>query len=184
MLSPVVQELIVKARIVSFADWSPSHTAEVIARFQAADDQKRYLTDQDLAALTNQSTVPAVVLLRDRAAEIVDQARVGVLQQFPDILEPGGGLYPEMRAEACWRDFWHFLRCVTYGIAGQQVAYTSQAGLLAMEQLYVELQVPLPAMVVGLEGLKTASLQRLDGGLGGSIEPYFDRLIAALKAFQ
>ena len=177
MLSPLVQALIVKARIVSFAAWSPTYSAELIARFQAADDERRYLTDADLAGLD--SAVAA--LLRDQAAAIVDEARAVVLQQFPGILEPGGGLYPAARSEACWRDFWHFLRCVSYGIAGQQMDYLSASGLSAMQQLYVELQVPLPAMVVGLEALKAASLRRLDDRQQTGL--YFDPLIAALKTF-
>ena len=188
MLSPLVQELIVKARIVSFDAWAPAHSAEVIARFQAADDERRYLTDADLAGLDG----TVAVLLRDQAAAIVDEARVEVLRQFSGILEPGGGLYPAARSEACWRDFWHFLRCVSYGIAGQQRDYLSQPGLAAMKQLYVELQVPLAAMVVGVEALKAVGLQRLAvspaaaGGTADSadIGVYFDPLILAIQAFH
>jgi allophycocyanin-B len=76
-------------------------------------------------------------------------------------MAPGGGLYPAERAEACWRDFWHFLRCVSYGIAGGRSDYLSDVGLAYMQQLYRELNVPLAAMVVGVTGLKSASLKRL-----------------------
>jgi uncharacterized protein YjbI with pentapeptide repeats len=189
MLSPLVQELIVKARIVSFAAWAPAHSAEVIARFQAADDERRYLTDADLADadLADADLVgldgAVAAGLRDQAATIVDEARTEVLRQFSGILEPGGGLYPAARSEACWRDFWHFLRCVSYGVAGQQINYLSAPGLAAMQQLYVELQVPLPAMVVGLEALKAASLSRLDSRQAALTSAYFDPLIAALKTF-
>jgi Phycobilisome protein len=179
VLSPLVQALITKARIVSFTEWAPAHSAEVIARFQAADDERRYLTDADLAGLDG--AVPA--LLRDQAAAIVDEARIEVLRQFPGILEPGGGLYPAARSEACWRDFWQFLRCVSYGIAGQQTHYLSAPGLAAMAQLYGELQVPLPAMVVGVEALKVASLRRLEPGQAAAMGAYFDPLISALKSF-
>jgi Phycobilisome protein len=185
MLSPLVEELIVKARIVSFAAWAPAHSAEVIARFQAADDERRYLSDADLAGLDG----TVAVLLRDQAAAMVDEARAEVLRQFPGILEPGGGLYPAARSAACWRDFWHFLRCVSYGIAGQQRDYLSAPGLTAMQQLYVELQVPLPAMVVGVEALQVACLQQLAASSGAwgadraAIGTYFDPLILAIKAF-
>ncbi|HAX79172.1 MAG TPA: phycobilisome protein, partial [Cyanobacteria bacterium UBA11372] len=84
----------------------------------------------------------------------------------------------------CWRDFWHFLRCITYGIAGNNAEYTSDTGLHYMKLLYQELQVPLDAMVVGLEGIKTASLQRIDEEEGDAIAPYFDHLIERLKSFR
>ncbi|MEO1620266.1 MAG: phycobilisome protein [Cyanobacteria bacterium J06632_3] len=196
-LSDRAKQLIPKARIVSFAGWTEWDDA-IIARFQAADDESRYLTDADLAAVVtgsvsvepdpafaavNLDPTTVVTTLREQASEIVDEARAVVLTSFPDILEPGGGLYPPMRAEACWRDFWQFLRCITYGIAGQQHHYTSTAGLEAMEQLYEELKVPLPAMVTGLIGVKRASLKRFPVESYPALSPYFDHLIARLSTF-
>ncbi len=194
-LSERAKQLIPKAQIISFAKWDEVADS-TIARLQTADDEKRYPSDEDLsdisAAITEPEqamaaarvdTVAIVKQLRDQAADIVDEARAGVLQTFPGILEPGGGLYPPIRAEACWRDFWHFLRCITYGIAGQQEAYTSTEGLAAMEELYEELQVPLPAMVEGLKGIKKASLKRFSASVQLAIAPYFDHLIARLSAF-
>lgn len=194
-LSNRAKQLIPKARIVSFAGWSDINH-EVITHFQSADDEKRYLTDSDLTAICQVIGSPdraliaaglesadIVTTLRDQAADIVDEARTVVLTTFPSILEPGGGLYPPMRAEACWRDFWQFLRCITYGIAGGQHHYTSTPGLEAMEQLYAELQVPLPAMVTGLIGIKRASLQRFPVESYPALSPYFDHLIARLSTF-
>ena len=196
-LSDRAKQLIPKARIVSFAGWTEWDEA-LIARFQAADDESRYLTDADLAAVVtdgvsvepdpafaavNLDPITVVTTLREQAADIVDEARAVVLTSFPGILEPGGGLYPPMRAEACWRDFWQFLRCITYGIAGQQHHYTSTAGLEAMEQLYEELKVPLPAMVTGLIGIKRASLKRFPVESYPALSPYFDHLIARLSTF-
>jgi hypothetical protein len=188
-LSEKVLELIQKARIVSFLTWQDSHSAASIAQFQAADDQGRYLTDQDLEQIQTLSPdssqlLPVVQLLRDRVGEIVDEARAQVIETFPAITEPGGGLYPPERATACWRDFWHFLRCITYGIAGQRTNYTSPEGLHYMQLLYQELQVPLDAMVVGLEGIKTASLKRVEPDQSATLAPYFDRLIEQLKQFR
>lgn len=183
-LSERAQQLIPKARIVSFAGWRDVDV-DAIALLQAADDSKQYLTDADLAAFADikPSTVRVIQQLRDQAADIVDEARGEVLQAFPGILEPGGGLHPAMRAEACWRDFWHFLRCITYGIAGEQTQYTSTEGLAAMEQLYQELQVPLPAMVEGLKGIKKASLSRFPAETHTALAPYFDHLTERLASF-
>ncbi|MEL7143675.1 MAG: phycobilisome protein [Cyanobacteria bacterium J06573_11] len=194
-LSERAKQLIPKARIVSFADWTDFNQG-AIAHFQTADDEKRYLTDTDWAAIRTENTPvdPAfaavgldakavVTTLEAEAANIVDEARAVVLTTYPSILEPGGGLYPPMRAEACWRDFWQFLRCINYGIAGQQHHYTSTDGLEAMEQLYDELKVPLPAMVTGLIGIKRASLKRFPVETYPALSPYFDHLIARLSTF-
>jgi hypothetical protein len=188
--SDAVKELIAKARIVSFAAWEPTYAADVIARFQAADDDRRYLTDEDLQQIAADQDSPDTKTLiniaqqlRDQATEIVDEARSQVLTQFPGITEPGGGLHPSPRAEACWRDFWHFLRCITYGITGGQTQYTSPAGLDAMQLLYRELKVPLEAMVVGLEGIKAASLKRIEASQQLQISPYFDHLIIKMRSF-
>jgi hypothetical protein len=53
-----------------------------------------------------------------------------------------------------------------------------------MQLLYQELQVPLDAMVVGLEGIKTASLKRVEPEQQASLAPYFDHLIEQLKRFR
>ena len=89
-----------------------------------------------------------------------------------------------MRAEACWRDFWHFLRCTSYGIAGASIDYTSQEGFGYMEQLYQELQVPLDAMVLGLENLKLYSLQEFSAEKRHDLGFYFEELINNLKQFS
>nr|WP_322667239.1 MULTISPECIES: phycobilisome protein [Nostocaceae]MDZ8209526.1 phycobilisome protein [Dendronalium sp. ChiSLP03b]MDZ8211559.1 phycobilisome protein [Nostoc sp. ChiSLP03a] len=188
-LSEKVLELIQKARIVSFATWQDTHPIEVIHQFQAADDQGRYLTDEDFQQLqrlvpTTAELIPVAQMLRDRVSDIVNEARNEVLTTFPSITQPGGGLYPPERAEACWRDFWHFLRCITYGIAGGRTDYTSSEGLQYMQLLYQELQVPLDAMVLGLEGIKAASLKRVEPQQQQVLSPYFDRLVGQLKKFR
>jgi Phycobilisome protein len=188
-LSSAVKELIIKARIVSFETWNTTYPPAIIDLFQNADDRREYLTDAELDLIQTQSPANADLILttrlfRDLAAEIVDDARSQVLKAFPEITQPGGGLYPEIRAEACWRDFWHFLRCVTYGIAGGSVNYTSDVGLHNMDLLYQELQVPLEAMVLGLQELKVAGLGRVAPDDQASLAPYFDRLITKLQGFQ
>lgn len=187
-LNETIKQLIAKSRIVSFANWQNSHSTEAIQLFQNADDEGRYLTDADLDRIRFLSPDTAEFhnttrFLRDNAAEIVAEARANVLATYPDITQPGGGLYPEIRAEACWRDFWHFLRCMTYGIAGKNPQYTSSEGLYYMNLLYQELQVPLEAMVLGLEGIKTSSLKRLSDKEEDALSPYFDHLITQLKTF-
>lgn len=186
MLTDRIKDLIARARIVSFTSWT--HPAASIAIFQAAEDARVYLTDENyaqIAALSPATSqlIPISQLLRDRVVEIVDEARTHLYTQFPHIAEPGGGLYPPERAEACWRDFWHYLRPISYGLAGGNSEYTSAEGLKNMQALYQELQVPLDAMTVGLEGMKAASLRRLDPSQHAIVTPYFDHLIGQLKSF-
>jgi hypothetical protein len=188
-LTETVKELIAKARIVSFAEWEQSHPKAAIAIFQAADDTFRYLSDEDLLQIKtlsadNSALIPLAQLLRDRAAEIVDEARVEVLATYPEIIQPGGGLYPPERAQACWRDYWHFLRCITYGIAGCHTQYTSPTGLYYMNLLYQELQVPMDAMILGLKSIKAASLKRCEMNQQETLDPYFDHLITQLATFK
>ncbi len=188
-LSERAKQLIPKARIVSFNRWKSSHTDEVLRIFQQADDQGRYLTDDELAqikALSSErsSGVEKARFLRDKADVIVNYAREQVLATYPKITELGGGLYPPARAEACWRDFWHFLRCITYGIAGNSPEFTSTEGLKNMELLYQELQVPLDAMICGLENLKIHSLQQFKPEQQQELTPYFDHLISHLQDFH
>ena len=198
-LSDRAKELIPKARIVSFDRWDAYLSAAIAQRFQDADDASRYLTDEDFAALQPlaEPSVRDVPLepinlqlslqLREQANDIVTEARGQVLEQFPGITDPGGDLYPEIRADACWRDFWQFLRCVSYGIAGNNTNYLSQEGLGYMAQLYEELKVPLPAMVAGIKALRLASISHCQPAypddISNTVSSYFQPLIDALEAF-
>lgn len=188
-LSEKAKQLIPKSRIVSFASWKSLYSEDVISIFQEADDNGRYLTDAELdqikALIPSQpiSLEPAK-LLRDQAPTLIAKARERVLMKFPQITEPGNDLYPPERAEACWRDFWHFLRCITYGIAGRSPQFTSPEGLANMKLLYQELGVPLGAMICGLESLKVLSLEEFDPDEQDSLSLYFDHLILALKQFN
>lgn len=181
-LSDRAKELIPKARIVSTAGLREA----IMTPIKAADDEGRYLTDEELGQLEGAQATPDLVqsarFLRDNAKEIVTDARQSVLAAYPGITEPGGDLYPAMRAEACWRDFWHFLRCISYGIASSNSAFTSDEGLGYMNELYGELKVPLPAMVTGLESLKRESLKRLPQQT--NLATYFDHLIGKMRSFS
>ena len=188
-LTEKAKQLIPLARIVSFKSWREVLPTDIIQLFQIADDEGRYLTDKDLNLLKSSLKLPifsieAASLLGEKTGEIVDEAREKVLATYPDITAKGGDLYPPARAEACWRDFWHFLRCITYGIAGNSKEFTSNEGLHYMNLLYQELLVPLSAMVCGLEAIKTASLKRFSFEEQAELAPYFDHLVTRLKEFS
>lgn len=185
--SPKVLGLIRKTRIVSFDPWQAVFPVDVLQRFQAANDESRYLTPEDLHQVATQMpelaiATAAVEVLQSQIDIIIGDARTAVLQAFPGITQPGGGLYPPERTQACWRDCWQFLRCITYGIAAQRTDYTSAEGLSNLRLLYQELQVPLDAMLVALEGMKAATLKRAIKQ-PTLIEPCFDHLIGQLRQF-
>ncbi len=197
MVTETAKTLIPKAKIIKFSDWQNRYSQETLNRFQTAESEGRYLNDQDLSDLFKafstelepQKTaalerLEIVRLFRDQAEQIVTEARESLLRQYPHLTEPGGDLYPPARAKACWRDFWQFLRCITYGIAAGKIRFTDAEGLYYMNLLYQELQVPLEAMVSGLEALKQMSLKRLSPEQQSLISPYFDHLISKLKDFH
>lgn len=197
MITETAKSLIPKAKIIKFSHWQNSYSEETINRFQTAEDEGRYLNNEDLSHLSktfstqldSQTTaalerIEIVRLFRDQAEEIVTEARESLLRQYPHLSEPGGELYPPERAKACWRDFWQFLRCITYGIAAGKIQFTDAEGLYYMNLLYQELQVPLAAMVSGLEALKQMSLKRLQPEQQSLISPYFDHLISKFKDFH
>ena len=196
-LSDRAKELIPKARIVSFEGWDHHLPEAIVQAFQAADNEFRYLNDAEFTALEEALAADVSSLdrtklqlsrqLRDQASTIVTDARGQVLEQFPGITEAGGDLYPQPRADACWRDFWQFLRCVSYGLAGNNTVYLSQDGLGYMALLYEELKVPLPAMVVGIKALAIASYTHCQTEHQPDISKitteHFAPLIGALEAF-
>ncbi|WP_013324029.1 phycocyanin [Gloeothece verrucosa] len=188
LLTERAKQLIPLSRIVGFETWQNTHNASTLAIFQQADEEGRYLSDDELEQIKNLSPnsshlIESARLLRDQAQQIVDSARQQVLAQYPGITENGGDLYPPERAQACWRDFWHFLRCISYGIAGQTIPFTRAEGLKNMQLLYQELKVPLAAMISGLESLKTSSLQQFNAPEQQALSPYFDHLIESLRKF-
>ncbi|MBD2579371.1 phycobilisome protein [Oscillatoria sp. FACHB-1406] len=188
MISRRAKELIPEARTLDVQTWKGNYNPEIIEIIGRADDEKRYLTDEDLAKLKTLSihsslALESVRFLRDNAADAISTARQAVLENFPKITAPEGDLYPPERAEACWRDFWHFLRCITYGIAAKNPQFTSPDGLEKMRLLYEEMRVPLPAMLCGLKRLKSAALDALPAEQKNIGEPYFDHLIEQMAEF-
>ena len=183
------RELASKAKVINFAEWDNLYSQEVLQIFEQADTERRYLDNADLQKLQVlkpelQATLEVTRTLRDEVIEIVFDAHASLLSQFPTIAEPGGDLYPPVRAESCLRDLWHFLRYTTYGIAAQNKQFSSPEGLRYLELLYQELHVPLDAMILGLVSLKVASLLRCPGEQYAEIEVYFDHLIGELKRFK
>jgi len=91
MLTERAKELIPKARIFSFANVKDIYPESVMTIFQEADDDGKYLSDSDLEKIKNivpelSENLKQSQLLRDKAEEIVDQARRKILASFPNII--------------------------------------------------------------------------------------------------
>ena len=158
------------------------------AIFAEADELRRQLLPNELDHLSRnpRSAARLVGSLQPEAEALVARARNQLLEEQPELIQPGGGLYPPFRAAACWRDLWQFLRCVLYGAASGIVDFTAPRGVQALELLYQELHVPLGAMVRGLELLKqhTMMICPMQQPTGDTVVACFDHLIGSLRGFQ
>ena len=82
-------------------------------------------------------------------------------------MQPGGKLFPQDRADACWRDCFHFLRVSIYGTALRKRDVTDSEGMQCLAELYALLDVPVPGLLLALDRLRlhsVASYRRLGGG--------------------
>lgn len=186
-LSARALALIPKARILGLPG-DPRLSAAQRTIFAEADELRRQLLPDELDNLNGnpRSAARLVGILQPEAEALVARARSQLLEEQPELIQAGGGLYPPFRAAACWRDLWQFLRCVLYGAASGIVDFTSPRGVQAMELLYQELHVPLGAMVRGLELLKqhTMTICPIQQPTGDTVVACFDHLIGSLQGFR
>ena len=125
-----------------------------------ADQNKRLLNDNEISLCCSWSglaTAP-LIALQSQVSELVDQARADLLKEQPELVQPGGKLFPADRAEACWRDCFHFLRVSIYGAALRRTAITDPNGMHSLAELYALLEVPVPALLLALDRLRQHSV--------------------------
>ena len=89
----------------------------------------------------------------------MNQARAQLLATQPHLVQPGGALHPQDRAEACWRDCWNFLRVIIYAVACNQSCFTNPSGMAALRELYRRMNVPIEGMNIALGQLKEKTLE-------------------------
>ncbi|KAA8495026.1 Allophycocyanin alpha chain [Porphyridium purpureum] len=187
-LSPRIMELI-KQQIAQ-----PIYNTEACGAFaEQAEKEKRFLSLSELAQVRNKNppgNAEMAAFLEERVDAIVQAARERMLETFPGIDQPGGGLFPAFRAKACWRDFVEFVRVVTYSVAlGLEDDFLDPVGLSIMEKLYEEFEVPLDAMVFGVCSLRDVSAEMAkERGFDETewdlwVKPAFGRLIIALESY-
>jgi len=136
----------------------PQATRSILER---ADQAQRQLTSNELATICRGSGVDGSLpdSLIHRSDQLVNQAREHLIETQPHLVQPGGALHPQGRAEACWRDCWNFLRVITYAVACNQSCFTNPSGMAALRELYRRMNVPIEGMNIALGELKALALE-------------------------
>ena len=136
----------------------PQATRSILER---ADQAQRQLTSDELSTICQVSGIDGSLAdnLIQRSDHLVNQARAHLIETHPPLVQPGGALHPEDRAEACWRDCWNFLRVITYAVACNQSCFTNPSGMAALRELYRRMNVPIEGMNIALGQLKETALE-------------------------
>lgn len=139
--------------------------AKVRAIIGLADAQKRGLSASELRKVCKicSTSENAVNKLINHSSDLVDEARRRLISEQGHLILPGGKLYPEDRAVACWRDCQQFLRVITYGVACNCPEITDSIGMESLLGLYKLVDVPVPALLFCLKQLRSLSALLLEG---------------------
>ena len=129
----------------------------------AADQERRQLSQEELLSLCAASGQDAALprRLQNHADDLVNQARCHLLEQQPQLVEPGGALFPSERADACWKDCWNFLRVIVYAMACKRSNFTNPTGMAALRELYQRMNVPTEGLNIALDQLKLLALEEI-----------------------
>ena len=136
----------------------PQATRSILER---ADQAQRQLTSEELTTICQASGIDVSLAdnLIQRSDQLVNQARAHLIATQPHLVQPGGALHPEDRADACWRDCWNFLRVIIYAVACNQSCFTNPSGMAALRELYIRMNVPIEGMNIALGQLKENALE-------------------------
>jgi len=121
-----------------------------------ADKEKRHLTQDEIRNICKVSGTCKrdILMIQYKSNDLVTAARKGLMKEQPDLVMPGGALYPLERAEACWSDCWQFLRVVNYAYACNRTKFTDPKGMAALRELYKKMGVPLSGLSTALRYLE------------------------------
>ena len=136
----------------------PQATRSILER---ADQAQRQLSSDELTTICQVSGIDVSLAdnLIQRSDQLVNQARAHLITTQPHLVQPGGALHPEDRAEACWRDCWNFLRVITYAVACNKSCFTNASGMAALRELYRRMNVPIEGMNIALGQIKELALE-------------------------
>ena len=162
-----ISELIKNARVQGLSD-DAFFDFQIRTDISKADKEKRHLTNVEIGHICKFSGISPceISMIRDRSSDLVTAARKKLLKEQPDLVNPGGALYPSQRAEACWRDCWEFLRVINYAYACDKTKFTSPEGMAALRQLYKKVGVPLNELSTALRHLEILTKEEVESEEG------------------
>lgn len=163
-----LRQMIANARFLGLA-YDHTLPAHCRAIYKLADEQGRHLSTTEMQQICELSSIDPVpiMLLQEKTQLIVANVKRTLLAEDPDLVKPDGALYPESRADACWRDCWHFLRIAIYAVAANRTSFTHPSGVNGLRELYRELAVPIASMARALSCLREDAVA-LYASTGGS----------------
>lgn len=172
MMENRLRMMVEKARILGLP-YDLTLPEDIRAIYREADNQSRLLSKKELEQLCHFSGIDAgpILLLQEQTDFIVTKVKNRLLADEPELIQPGGALYPDIRAQACWRDCWHFLRIALYALTADRSNFTHLPGVNGMRELYRELKVPISSMARALSYLRNVSVACY-ASLGGGREAW------------
>ena len=172
MMENRLRLMVYKARILGLP-YDQTLPEDLRAIYQKADHQSRLLSAKELEQICIFSGIDAgpILLLQEQTPLIVSKVKESLLAEEPELIQPGGALYPEIRAQACWRDCWHFLRIALYALAADRTAFTHLPGVNGLSELYRELKVPIASMARALGHLRSESVACY-ASVGGGLDAW------------
>ncbi|MDA0717910.1 MAG: hypothetical protein O2839_06810 [Cyanobacteria bacterium] len=143
-----IKKLSKKAKMLSLSKQAkiPSQARHLVVR---KDADKRHLDKDELETICTccSSSIKTAEELIAASEKIVKETESRPIQQYSELIKQGGKLYPEQRADACWRDCQQFPRVIIYGVACNSEEITDKFGMKALVCLYEILEVPTRAML-------------------------------------
>ena len=161
--TPELAALIRRAQIQGLSNDAslPEQARQIL---EAADKARRPLSQEELHCICAASGMAANLpqRLQSHANDLLNQARCHLLEHQPQLVRPGGALFPSERADACWRDCWNFLRVIVYAVACRRSDFTNPSGMAALGELYRRMNVPTEGLNIALNQLKLLAVRGID----------------------
>ena len=181
--SPQINELIKKAKVQGLSE-DLTLDFKVRTAIENADKGKRHLTREEIMTICEISgtSTSEISRIQAKSNDLVTASRKGLMEEQPDLVKPGGALYPSERAEACWSDCWQFLRVINYAYACNKTKFTSPKGMTALRELYKKMGVPLSGLSTALRYLEILTASEVETSKGkAQLTKIFEHLTQELN---